>query len=227
MTAVDRLISVARGEVGETESPAGSNRTKYGAAYGWDGVPEEWRPVVGYEGLYEVSNTGRVRNNKGHVLNPVDRHGYLCVNLSDGHTARDNKIHRLVAFAFIPNPGQLGQINHKDENKHNNTVGNLEWCDARYNANYGTRNLRVSMHTSGKPKNWSVEGMNRIRQSKSKPVVGINVRTGETIRFSSATEAARNGFNRYCIQRVANGHEKTHKGYVWYKESDYERASGY
>ena len=59
MTAIDRLLTVAKGEVGETESPAGSNRTKYGAAYGWDGVPEEWRPVVGYEWLYEVSDYER------------------------------------------------------------------------------------------------------------------------------------------------------------------------
>ena len=115
---------------------------------------EEWRPVVGYEGLYEVSSYGRVRSvdryvkvgygsyrlHKGKVLSPAkNKYGYLAVNLQAGNRCN---IHRLVAEAFIPNPDNLPQVNHKDEDKTNNSVDNLEWCSRKYNCNYGTRNIR-------------------------------------------------------------------------------------
>ena len=109
---------------------------------------EEWRPVVGYEGLYEVSNTGRVRSldrfyyrlHKGKVLSPAkDRYGYLTVTLNYNGKSKTIKIHRLVAQAFIENPDNLPQVNNIDEDKSNNSVENLEWCTAKYNNKYGTR----------------------------------------------------------------------------------------
>ena len=115
---------------------------------------EEWRPVVGYEGLYEVSNTGRVRSvdryvktcygsyrlHKGKVLSPGIRpDGYLVVSLQ----YRMFRVHRIVAEAFLPNPDNLPQVNHKDEDKSNNRVDNLEWCTAKYNNNYGTARIRA------------------------------------------------------------------------------------
>ena len=115
---------------------------------------EIWRPIEGYEGLYEVSSYGRVRSldryvkgksesyrlHKGKVLSPAkDRYGYLFLVLQ----GRRFSIHRLVAEAFISNPGNLPQVNHKDEDKTNNMVDNLEWCDAKYNLNYGTRKDKV------------------------------------------------------------------------------------
>lgn len=114
---------------------------------------EEWRPVVGYEGLYEVSNTGRVRSvdryvktcygsyrlHKGKVLSPGIRpDGYLVVSLQ----YRMFRVHRLVAQAFLPNPDNLPQVNHRDENPGNNNVDNLEWCTAKYNNNFGTARIR-------------------------------------------------------------------------------------
>lgn len=115
---------------------------------------EEWRPVIGYEGLYEVSNLGRVRSvdryvkskgesywlRKGKMLSPAkDKNGYLKVNLSCNGKNNIIRVHRLVAQVFIHNPDNLPEINHKDEDKTNNRVDNLEWCDRKYNNNYGTK----------------------------------------------------------------------------------------
>ena len=112
---------------------------------------EEWRPIEGYEGLYEVSSYGRVRSldrfivdslghkrfYKGKVLSPIkDKNGYLSVKLQEGNK---HNIHRLVAEAFLPNPDNLPQVNHKNEVKSDNCVDNLEWCDQAYNNLYGTR----------------------------------------------------------------------------------------
>lgn len=96
---------------------------------------EEFRDVPGYEGMYEVSNFGRVRRN-GKILKPFNNYGYLRVDLFKNGIVRKFLIHRLVAQAFIPNPKNLPQVNHKDEDKTNNCVENLEWCDAKYNINY-------------------------------------------------------------------------------------------
>lgn len=115
---------------------------------------EEWRQIPGYEGLYEVSSYGRVRSldryvkssygayrlHKGKVLSSGIRpDGYLIVCLQE----RMFRVHRLVAEVFIPNPDNLPQVNHKDEDKTNNNVDNLEWCDAKYNNNYGTARIRA------------------------------------------------------------------------------------
>ena len=97
---------------------------------------EEFRDIPGYEGVYEVSNLGRVRRD-GKILKPSkNKKGYLLVSLFKNGTKKNARIHRLVAQSFIPNPQNLPQINHKDEDKTNNTVDNLEWCDSKYNNNY-------------------------------------------------------------------------------------------
>ena len=130
---------------------------------------EEWRPVVGYEGLYEVSNTGRVRSldrydsrncfRKGKVLSLFkDRYGYLSVVLSCNGKYKTTTVHRLVAQAFILNPDNLPQVNHRDEDKINNNVENLEWCTAKYNNTYGTRQDRVR---NSRIKNGTYTGLRR------------------------------------------------------------------
>lgn len=120
---------------------------------------EEWKPVVGYEGLYEVSNYGRVkslerlelcgnkwfRKRKEKLLQQCAKENdYLIVTLCNSTGHKMFYVHRLVAMAFIPNPNNLPQVNHKDEDKTNNHVDNLEWCTARYNSTYGTHVKRVA-----------------------------------------------------------------------------------
>lgn len=115
---------------------------------------EIWKPVVGYEGLYEVSSLGRVRsldrydsNNhflKGRILRLcVDTKGYLKVGLSSNGKVKTYMVHRMVVEAFIPNPDNLPEVNHIDEDKKNNRVDNLEMCDRKYNMNYGSRMDKV------------------------------------------------------------------------------------
>lgn len=112
---------------------------------------EEWRDIIDHED-YQVSNLGRVRNAEtGRILKQYwnggrKRDGYLRVDLRTNKKTYKLSVHRLVALAFIPNPDpeNLIQVNHKDENKSNNHADNLEWCDATYNINYGTRSQRMS-----------------------------------------------------------------------------------
>lgn len=108
-------------------------------------MPEIWKSLKGYEGLYEISNTGKIKSltyNK--LLKPVVQKGYVYIHLCKNSKDKAYLLHRLVATTFIPNPDNLPEVNHKDENKLNNKAENLEWCDSKYNSNYGTRNKRKS-----------------------------------------------------------------------------------
>lgn len=112
---------------------------------------EEWREIEGYGGLYSVSNMGRVRKNiTGRILKPRDLNGYQRVALygkvgeSIGSKPTDYFIHRLVAEAFIDNPENKPQVNHRNELKNDCRVENLEWVSAKENSNHGTRTLRIA-----------------------------------------------------------------------------------
>ena len=98
---------------------------------------------------YSVSNFGRVKSNyanKERILKPyLNKDGYLKVDIRHGDYRKSMSVHRLVAIAFIPNPDNLEQINHKDEDKTNNCIDNLGWCTIDYNCNYGTRNERKAI----------------------------------------------------------------------------------
>ena len=118
---------------------------------------EEWRPIEGYEGLYEVSNTGQVRSVDRYVIDSLGHrrfykskilsllkgeYGYIQVNLYCNGKNKKCLVHRLVIEAFLPNPDNLPEVNHLDEDKTNNRVDNLEWCDRKYNLSYGSRQER-------------------------------------------------------------------------------------
>lgn len=123
-------------------------------------MKEKWKDIPNYEGLYQVSNFGRVKSfrkstkfgcQSEYILKPnVASHGYAEVTLYDKAVRHKFLLHRLVASVFIPNPDNLPQINHKDENPLNNAVSNLEWCTAAYNNAYGTAKLR-KIDTVSKP----------------------------------------------------------------------------
>ena len=118
-------------------------------------MEEEWRDIVGYEDKYQISNLGRVKSLKdswGNCREKIlklryDKDGYLIVNLCKNNKVNTQKVHRLVAEAFIPNPDNLPEVNHKIddfEHRSDNRVENLEWCTSEYNNNYGTHNKKLS-----------------------------------------------------------------------------------
>lgn len=174
---------------------------------------EEWKDVVGYEGLYQVSNEGRVKSLKYRgsdkeciLKNRKTTKGYLQVALWKNRKCKEIQVHRLVAMAFIPNDDPINktQVNHKNENKTLNTVENLEWCTNEYNHNYGTRNLRAG------------GGLNGVG---SKKVYQFTIE-GELIKiWPSSMECGRNGFNQPCVSACCNGKSKTYKNYRWSYEN--------
>lgn len=115
---------------------------------------EIWVPVVGYEGIYEVSNLGRIKAlqitlphyksgtmiRKEKFLKPWDKDGYRIVGLSKNRQMRTYSVHRVVAIAFMPNLNNLPEVNHIDADKSNNKVSNLEWCDRLYNSRHAAEN---------------------------------------------------------------------------------------
>lgn len=111
---------------------------------------EIFKDIEGYENYYQVSNLGNVYSCKrrgcvGGILKPaIGNKGYYQVYLFKNGKGKWEKVHRLVAKTFIPNPDNLPQVNHKDEDKTNNRVDNLEWCTNEYNHNYGTRTERAT-----------------------------------------------------------------------------------
>lgn len=104
---------------------------------------EVWKTIDGYDYPYEISNRGKVLGVRG-LMKPYDNgYGYLVVELRKDGKRKHLRVHRLVAEAFLPNTDNLPEVNHKDENKHNNEVTNLEWCTSGYNKRYGNgRKLR-------------------------------------------------------------------------------------
>lgn len=164
---------------------------------------ELWREIVGSNGDYAVSNQGRVKNTKtGRILKPcIDHRGYGRVCLFTMDRDKRYRVHRLVAQAFIPNPYNLPQVNHKDGNKQNNTVENLEWITNEDNMRHANTNgLR--------------EGHHLFCESKKKGVIATNIETGEEIEFDSIL-AARKGIGTRHVQEVLNGTRAQAKGYTF------------
>ena len=178
---------------------------------------EIWKDVVGYEGLYQVSNMGNVRSlkwkNCGYTRNlwlkPHNK-GYFQVELVKNKKKKTFVVHRLVSVAFIPNPDNLPCVNHKDENKQNNCVDNLEWCDYGYNNRY-SMNLHperyAGIHRKSTPK---------YGKRKCYPIIQISL-NGEIVREWENSRAIflETGMSDWSISECCRGNRKTAYGYKW------------
>lgn len=166
-------------------------------------MSENWLPIKGWEDLYEVSNLGRVMNSRtGRVLKPrKTRNSYLQVGLCKNGVMKQYYIHRIVAETFIKNPDGFSDVNHIDENKHNNCVENLEWCTHIKNVRHGTCIERmIKTLTNGK---------------NSKQVYQCTP-DGELVRvWPSTAECGRNGFERSSVTNCCLNKRRTYKGYKW------------
>lgn len=197
---------------------------------------EEWKEIKEYDGLYLVSNYGNIKKKKykdrgNHyvperiVKQRKDKNGYCIATLYDKEGQRkDWKVHRLVAITFISNPDNLPQVNHKNEIKDCNFVGNLEWCTSKYNANYGLRPYKISIWHKGRPNPYA-QGKNNYFYGKhfsgehspsSKKVAQYSI-DGKYIKtFSGMNEAGRiTGVNSSAISMCCRGIRKTSGGYIW------------
>ena len=172
-------------------------------------MEEEWKEIKGYPN-YMVSNMGNVKslgNNKTKkekILKlSVDKIGYLFVGLCKNGVQKKYFVHRLVAQAFIQNPNNYSQVNHKDENKQNNYAQNLEWCDTKYNSNYGTRLERIAEKNTNHP-------------SYSKVVFQYDLNGNFIKEWPSTMEVERRlGFANTHISACCLGKLKQSYGFIW------------
>ena len=182
-------------------------------------MSEKWLPVVGYEGLYEVSNKGNVRSlfrYKKQLKPSKGSNGYLSVELFKNKQGKRISIHRIVAIAFIPNPDNLPIVNHKDENKHNNCVENLEWVTSQENMTYGTFTQRRVSNTNY-AKSCYAENARKNGVKVSKPVLQFTKDGAFVNRYSSGKEAHKmTGLNHsHILECCAGKRYKTVGGFVW------------
>ena len=159
-------------------------------------MEEIWKDKKDYEGHYQISNWGRVKSikfGKERILKPQkNTSGYLCVTLCKNNNQCQFEVHRLVAEVFLPNPNNYKEVNHKNEIKTDNRVENLEWCDRKYNQNYGTRTEKCS-----------------------KKVYQYTL-DGEFIReWASTSECGRNGYNYGNVAACCRGKLKKYKNFIW------------
>ena len=198
---------------------------------------EIWKDIEGYEGYYQISNMGRVKSLERTVWNSglnggcyvtipekimkgvADGHDYLQVKLYKDGKDKKCRINRLVASAFLENPQNLPEVNHKNEDKTDNRVENLEWCSSSYNINYGARNKKVAEKLKGRK--LSEEHKKKIGKKNSKPVFSVNKESGLIMWWQSANEAEKcTGINKNSICACLKGRQKSAGGHYWFYADD-------
>lgn len=183
--------------------------------------PVVFKDVVGFEDHYYVDNLGnvyskdrfhRTNNNgfyrKGIKIKPSKtKRGYLQVCLSVNGKYYSRKVHRLVAEAFIPNPNNLQEVNHKNEDKTDNRVSNLEWCTREYNMNYGNIHYKLSENSDAR---------NRV-----KPILKLDLNDNILCEYSSIISVAKDGYDPSFIVKVCKGKKDSAYGFKWkYKNNN-------
>lgn len=160
---------------------------------------EQWKPVEGFDGLYEISSLGRVKSlkyGKERILKPAkNRGGYLQVVLCRNGKEKRLYVHRLVAEAFIPNPKGLHEVNHLNEDKTLNVVSNIEWTSRWNNMHFGTLYERAAAAKS-----------KAVEASKYPEFSEIE------LHFASTMEAGRNGYDQGAVAACCRGCYSTHRG---------------
>lgn len=182
-------------------------------------MEEIWKDVEGFEGLYMISNHGRVWSHNSNRLmsTSLNDSGYEKITLSKNNKRKYITVHRLVAINFLPTVPNKYLVNHKDENKINNCVSNLEWCNNKENVNHGTSIVRMLSNRS-KSSKWIEKN-----KKQSIPVTSVNISTGETKQYPSYVSAKKDGFDPSTISKCILGKKKTHHNHKWYRQSDFEQ----
>lgn len=192
---------------------------------------EIWKDIKGFEGYYQVSNYGNIksltrfdgiRERQGQeIKQSLKYNGYLQVGLRKNSERKFCSVHRLVAIHFLDNPENKLQVNHIDCNKQNNNINNLEWTTSKENLYHAKINgLRNNMPKGEKHPNFGKYG----EHSKSaKKVVRYNRDTGEAKLYNAKILAKEDGFDVTSISKCCHKKLKTHKGYEWYFEKDFDK----
>ena len=186
---------------------------------------EEWKDIDGYEGLYQISNYGRVysvprRGSKGGFVSPsLGNSGYLQIHLCKGCKSKTIMVHRLVAKHFLTNENDYPEVNHKDECKTNNCAWNLEYCTREYNQNYGTaikRAVKSHNYAESAKKAAMNHDYKEVGKKQAKPVLQLS-KGGEVIqRWESIQEVCRQKkYSTGNISAACNGKLKSAYGCVW------------
>ena len=183
---------------------------------------EIWKDVVGYEGLYKVSNLGNVKSvekvdrrgwhrQEKQLLLQNNKTGYLQVGLRINGKERKFLVHRLVAMAFLENTNNYEMVNHKNCIKNDNRVENLEWCDEKYNSNYADAQKRRIANTD-----FSKRKYNPIVAIKNMKPIAMCDMDGNILKtFSSVKQAIEEGYGTNSISSCLTGKLKTHRGHKW------------
>lgn len=181
-------------------------------------IKPKWKDIVGYEIEYQINQFGEIRTlkdspklKKYDVLKPQisKRNGYVYQMLYKNGKEKLLRVHRLVAMAFLPNPNNLPQVNHKDGNKQNNSVDNLEWCEQSDNMKHAYKNgLQIPSENQRK----AIINTNKLKQKKV-----CQIKDGKIINtFSGISKASRQTkISISCISRCCNLKRKSTNGYEW------------
>lgn len=168
---------------------------------------EEWVDIPGYEGLYQITRDGKIRNvtNGNKLLGNVNSHGYVVVSLTKNGRKKDCKVHRLLALTFLPNPNDYDCINHKNGNKLDNRLQNLEWCTKGYNNRHAREVLGVN--------------------TEERPVCQLTLSGDFVALWVNEAQAARClGISPVCIASCCEGRANTAAGFRWhYAGPDYKQ----